>query len=90
MISSEYSGIRAETLYYVPLGKTYEVWRVRVKNNSGSERKLSAVGYAELTTDDNYEQDGINMQYTQFITRTYFKYGQMILQTRNENCNRRA
>ena len=90
VISSEYSGIRAETLYYVPLGKTYEVWRVRVKNDSGRERDLSAVGYAELTTDGNYEQDGINMQYTQFITRTYFKYGQMIMQTCNENCNRRA
>ena len=89
VISSLYSGIRAETLYYVPLGKTHEVWRVRVENTGETARNLSAVGYAELTTDGNYEQDGINMQYTQFITRTYFKGGRMILQTGNENCRRR-
>jgi cellobiose phosphorylase len=89
VISSQYSDIRAETLYYVPLGKTYEVWRVRVKNTGTRERSLSAVGFAEFTTDSNYEQDGVNLQYTQFITRTYFKNGQMIFQTRNENCGRR-
>jgi cellobiose phosphorylase len=89
VISSLYSGIACETLYYVPLGKTYEVWRVRVVNKSARERSLSVFGYAELTTSGNYEQDGINMQYSQFITRTYFKNGNMIFQTSNENCDKR-
>ena len=90
VLSSEYSGIRAEALYYVPLGKTHEVWRVRVTNTGSSKRELSAVGYAELTNSDNYEQDGVNLQYTQFISRTFLKYGRMILQTVNENWDRKA
>ena len=90
VLSSEYSGIRAEALYYVPLGKTHEVWRVRVTNTGNSERELSAVGYAELTNSDNYEQDGVNLQYTQFISRTFLKYDRMILQTVNENWDRKA
>lgn len=89
VISSQYSRIKTETLYYVPLGKTYEVWHVRVQNTGSEERRLSVIGYAEFTTDSNYEQDGVNLQYTQFITRTYFKNGNMILQTRNENCDRK-
>ncbi len=90
ILSSQYSGIHAETLYYVPLGKTYEVWHVRIKNESKEERSLSAVGFAEFTTNSNYEQDSVNLQYTQFITRTYFKNQNMILETCNENCNRGA
>lgn len=90
ILSSQYSGIHAETLYYVPLGKTYEVWHVCVKNESKEERSLSAVGFAEFTTSSNYEQDGVNLQYTQFITRTYFKNQNMILETCNENCDRGA
>ena len=90
LLSSEYSGIRAETLYYVPLGKTYEVWRVRVANMGDSERELSAVGYAELTNSNNYEQDGVNLQYSQFISRTYLKDGRMIFQTINENWDRKS
>ncbi len=89
VISSLYSGIKTKTLYYVPLGKTYEVWRVRIENNSGRKRSLSATGYAEFTNENNYEQDGVNIQYTQFITRTYFRGGNMILQTINENCHHR-
>ena len=90
VISSLYSGIKTEVLYYVPLGKTYEVWRVKVENTGAEERSLAVTGYAELTADSNYEQDGVNIQYTQFITRTYFKNNNMILQTRNENCGKKA
>ncbi len=32
VISSEYSGIRSETAYFVPLGKTFECWRVKLTN----------------------------------------------------------
>lgn len=88
VISSLYSGIKTEVLYYVPLGKTYEVWRVKVENAGPSKRSLSVTGYAEFTCESNYEQDGVNLQYTQFITRTYFKNGNMILQTINENCKK--
>ena len=81
---AQYAGIRSEVLYYVPLNKTHEVWRVKVTNESDKPRKLSAYGYCEFTNDSNYEQDQVNLQYTLFITKTYFK-GNRILQTINEN-----
>ena len=81
---AQYAGIRSEVLYYVPLNKTHEVWRMKVTNDSDKPRRLSAFGYCEFTNDSNYEQDQVNLQYTLFITKTYFK-GNRILQTINEN-----
>ena len=66
---AEYSDIKSEVMYYVPLNKTHEVWKVRVTNNSDKPRNLSAIGYCEFTNDCNYEQDQVNLQYTLFITR---------------------
>ncbi|MBE5941451.1 MAG: N,N'-diacetylchitobiose phosphorylase [Lachnospiraceae bacterium] len=83
-MSAEYAGIRSEALYYVPLNKSYEVWRMKVTNQSDKTRKLSAFGYCEFTNDSNYEQDQVNLQYTLFITKTYFN-GNRIYQTINEN-----
>ncbi len=86
VIGSEYSGIKAEASYYVPLGKTYEVWGLKVTNNSDKKRALTLTGYAEFTNEGNYEQDQVNLQYTLFITRTYF-VNNRIKQTINENVN---
>ena len=88
-IKADYSDINSEVLYYVPLDKTHEVWRVKVTNNSDKERKLSLFGYCEFTNDNNYEQDQVNLQYTLFITRTYFE-GNRIRQVINENVNKGA
>jgi N,N'-diacetylchitobiose phosphorylase len=82
---SEYAGIRSLTQYYVPLNATYEVWSVAVTNASGRDRKLSVFGYCELTNESNYEQDLVNLQYTQFISRTE-RTGNCILQHINEYC----
>lgn len=81
---AEYADIQSEVLYYVPLNKTYEVWRLKVTNKSDKKRKLSAFGYCEFTNDSNYEQDQVNLQYTLFITKTYFNENR-IYQTINEN-----
>ncbi|MCM1273026.1 MAG: N,N'-diacetylchitobiose phosphorylase [Clostridium sp.] len=86
-IKASYTGIDTEVLYYVPLDKTYEVWSLKLTNNSDSQRNLSVTGYCEFTNDNNYEQDQVNLQYTQFITRTYFK-GNRIKQVINENINK--
>ncbi|MGN0436247.1 MAG: GH36-type glycosyl hydrolase domain-containing protein [Wujia sp.] len=86
---AEYSGITSEAVYYVPLNKTYEVWKLKVTNNSDKPRNLSAIGYCEFTNDNNYEQDQVNLQYTLFITRTYFM-GDRIKQVINENVNKGA
>lgn len=89
-MESEYFGIKTETLYYVPLEKAYEVWRFRVKNASGKKRSLSVTGFAEFTSDSNYEQDGVNLQYSEFITRTEFFDKGFILERINEFEKRRS
>ncbi len=83
VISSEYSKIAAETTYYVPLNATYEVWNCKVTNNDTKPRKLNVTGYCEFVNDNNYEQDQVNLQYTLFITHTYFR-DNFILQRQNE------
>ncbi|MDR2953379.1 MAG: N,N'-diacetylchitobiose phosphorylase [Treponema sp.] len=84
-LEADYRDIRSEALYYVPQGADWEVWKVKVTNTGNKTRKISCFGYVEFTCESFYEQDQVNLQYTQFITRTYFKE-KFILQTINENC----
>ena len=70
---AEYAGIKSEAMYYVSLNKVYEVWCVKVTNNSDKPRKISVFGYAELSNDDNYNQDQVNLQYTLCTTNTSFR-----------------
>ncbi len=70
---ADYSGIHSEALYYVPLDKEYEVWDLRLENQSDVTRSLTVTGYAEFTNNSNYEQDQVNLQYSKFITRTVFR-----------------
>ena len=88
-IESDYSSIHSEMLYYVPLNETYEVWRCRITNQDSISRNLSVFGFVEFTNEDFYENDQVNLQYTLFITRTYFKENK-ILQTINENDHKGA
>lgn len=83
VITSEYKGIKSETSYCVPKDQTYEVWSAKITNTDSKPRKLSVTGYCEFVNDPNYEQDQVNLQYTLFITRTYFK-GNFIHQKQNE------
>lgn len=69
---ADYSGIHSEVRYYVPMNQSYEVWNLILKNESDQVRNLSVTGYAEFTNNSNYEQDQVNLQYSQFITRTVF------------------
>ncbi len=84
VISAEYAEIKSEVTYYVPYGKTYEVWRAKITNNSGKDRNLSTFGFVEFTNEDNYEQDQVNLQYSLFISQTEFKDNK-ILQTISGN-----
>lgn len=70
---TEYAGIKSEVNYYVPLNKAYEVWCVKVTNPSDKPRKVSVFGYAELSNDDNYNQDQVNLQYTLCTSNTSFR-----------------
>jgi len=85
LLEADYKDIHSEALYYVPHEADYEVWKVKVTNKGAKARKISVFGFVEFTCESFYEQDQVNLQYTQFITRTYFK-DQFILQTINENC----
>lgn len=78
-MSADYDNIHSEALYYVPLGKSYEVWSLSVTNHSKQPRNLTLTGYAEFTNHSNYEQDQVNLQYSLFITRTLFE-GNRIMQ----------
>jgi cellobiose phosphorylase len=84
-LEADYRDIHSQAIYYVPQDADYEVWKVKVTNNGSRARKISCFGFVEFTCESFYEQDQVNLQYTQFITRTYFK-DKFILQTINENC----
>jgi cellobiose phosphorylase len=47
VIGSRYRGIRAETLYFVPLGENLEVWRVRVTNDRPTPARVSLFSSVE-------------------------------------------
>lgn len=79
-IVADYREIHSEALYYVPLGKCYEVWALSVSNHADVPRSLTVTGYAEFTNHSNYEQDQINLQYSLFITRTLFEKNRMMQQ----------
>lgn len=81
---ADYAGIRSEVRYYVPLGKTHEVWAASVTNCSDKTRELTLTGYAEFTNHCNYEQDQVNLQYSLFISRTAFEKNR-IMQTIHGN-----
>ncbi|MDD3416654.1 MAG: N,N'-diacetylchitobiose phosphorylase [Lachnospiraceae bacterium] len=69
---ADYSEIHSEVRYYVPLNESYEVWSLRLTNDSDRKRDVNVTGYAEFTNNSNYEQDQVNLQYSQFITQTVF------------------
>jgi N,N'-diacetylchitobiose phosphorylase len=68
VIKSEYSGIISETTYFVPLGKLFEIWKVRLTNNTSKKRQLKVFTYAELAGNWSAIDDLLNIQYVQYIT----------------------
>ncbi len=68
-ITSDYAAIRTETLFFVPLGRSYECWLLKITNNDKKKRKLSLFTYVEYANNWNLSQDMINLQYSQFISK---------------------
>ena len=60
-IASARLGIRAETLYFVPLGETLEVWRLTVRNERAAPADLSVFSSAEFCLWDA-QDDATNFQ----------------------------
>ena len=68
-ISSDYSSIKTETLYFVPLDKMYESWLMKVTNTGKKKRRLSVFTFVEYANNWNLSQDMINLQYSQYIMK---------------------
>ena len=88
IFNSTYNNIQTSTTYFVPLNKKYEVWYLKVTNNSKVNKDLTITGYCEFTNNCNYEQDLVNLQYSLFISRTYFnknRIRQILYQLHPEN-----
>lgn len=60
-IGSSRAGIRAETLYFVPLGENLEVWRLRVANDRDRQVDLSIFSSIEFCLWDA-QDDATNFQ----------------------------
>jgi N,N'-diacetylchitobiose phosphorylase len=69
VIESRYAGIATETTYFVPLGQTFEYWRVKVTNESDRPREISLFTYCEFTNQWMTVQDQVNLQYSLFIVK---------------------
>jgi N,N'-diacetylchitobiose phosphorylase len=75
VLESRYASIDTEATYFVPLGQTFEYWRLRVTNKSKRERRLSVFTYCEFANLWHTYQDLVNLQYSQFITRATLEDG---------------
>jgi len=60
-ISSERAGIHADMLYFVPLGETLEIWRLRVRNDRDTTADLSVFSLVEFCLWDALD-DATNFQ----------------------------
>ena len=69
IIKSEYRDIVSETSYFVPLNETYEIWKVKLTNNSKKVRNLSAFTYVEYAGSWNAIDDLLNIQYVQYTAK---------------------
>ena len=75
IIESRYAGIATESTYFVPLGQTFEYWRLRVTNTTRRTRRLSVFTYCEFANLWDTSQDLVNLQYSQFITKATLEDG---------------
>ena len=60
-IASAYLGVRAETLYFVPLDETLEIWRLRVSNERDTPADISVFSSVEFCLWDA-QDDATNFQ----------------------------
>jgi cellobiose phosphorylase len=69
IIDSEYAGIETQSTYFVPLGQTFEYWRLRVTNSSETPRRISVFTYCEFAGVGNVWNDLTNLQYSLFVNK---------------------
>jgi N,N'-diacetylchitobiose phosphorylase len=69
ILESRYAGIATATTYFVPLGQTFEYWRIKITNESDRPRELALFTFCEFTNQWDTYQDRVNLQYSLFIVR---------------------
>jgi N,N'-diacetylchitobiose phosphorylase len=69
VFEARYAGIASQATYFVPLGQTFEYWRLKVTNQSDRPRRISIFTFCEFTNQWDTYQDGVNLQYSLFIVR---------------------
>jgi len=74
-IESEYSGIKTQATYFVPLGQAFEYWRMKVTNQGDRHRQLSVFTFCEFTNQWDTFQDRVNLQYSLFIVKGSMENG---------------
>ncbi len=68
-ITSQYSDIRNETCYFVPLGRNFECWQLKVTNTGNRKRDLRLFTFVEYTGHWLMWNDLVNLQYSQYIIK---------------------
>jgi len=75
VIDSNYRGIATTATYFIPLGRQFEYWVLRVVNRGERPRSLSVFSFCEFTSEWNLLQDLLNLQYTMFIAQARWQDG---------------
>lgn len=70
-IKAEYRGIESNASYFVPVGASHEIWRIKVKNKSKKKKTISLFTYVEFCMWDAHN-DANDFQYNLNIGRTEF------------------
>jgi cellobiose phosphorylase len=69
IINSQYSKIETETTYFVPLGKHFECWLLKVTNKDAVKRSLSLFSFVEYPYTWQCFHDFLNQQYSHGIVK---------------------
>ena len=69
-IKSTYAGITSEVTYFASVGKLYEIWSIKVVNDSDESRKVKVFPFVEPQCNWSAMDDMNNLQYNQYIALT--------------------
>jgi cellobiose phosphorylase len=79
IITSSYAGIETEATYFVPLGQTFEYWRLRLTNGSSVHRELSVYTFCEFANVGHVISDLTNLQYSLFVNKAEMRDGMLFI-----------
>lgn len=74
VLSGEYQGMRGEVTYFVPDEKNFEIWLVRLRNNTHLKKTYRIFGYAEFCFWDAIK-DQQNVDWVQQINQGRYEEG---------------